>query len=248
MNTPKNIVVLYDWTGTVAISELFNSLEQCLEDFWLLLKTDGVLKNNTKQSNYKSLSLDNCIGSNKLEVYGSLKSKKDIRSSSAYLFYEQSEISTIILCGELLLIESVFGWLKKLSETITIEYGYMNDCSVSSNAVLEAFGVTFGYPKTNEEEKKAKQDSRWFEERLYLSGKRRMRHLNGLFRAIYKVNFINDQHLLLKIDGSSLRHHLEVNPIYGKLFCLKNGSYIWVVPPMYLDRVRGQVESAGGLI
>lgn len=249
MKTSKNVVVLYDWNGDLTIKDLCGSIAFYLPAYYASLEHNGIIKYNKKQNSYKNLSKNDLPESGKLEIYGSLKSKKDLSNWGAYFFYEQSDInSTIILCGDFLTPDLVFSWLEKISEITRVGYGYMERCSLDSNPILDAFGVTFGYPQTHEEKEKATQDSRWFEERLYISGERKMRHLKGMFRSIYEVNIINDQHLLFKVDGFSLQHHLDIDPSYGRLIHLSKGSYMWIVSNEYLSRIRSAFELAGGLI
>lgn len=247
----KRVMVLYDWLGDLTPCELLSNSRVYLKEYFSSLTAKGIVKSGGKTSRYSHLSPGNFVEMSKVEVYGSARARRDLSEWDSYFLYTKSEISSTIIFSALpgmLKNELVFDFLEKISCTTNLGYGYMKDCSIDSNPIFEALGVTFGYPRTAEEAEIAARDSRWFEERLVMSGEKKMRHLRGKFRSVYEVNIINGDHLSVKIDGTSLREHLSVDPYYGKLLCLNNGSYIWTLPEKHVDRVRHEIYLAGGLI
>jgi len=246
------IVVIYDWSGNLNFSFMMAGIESIMNEYFVSLSNCGMYKaEGRKRVFYEKIDFLNKDVKSEVEIYGSLKRRKDIDAWESYFLYKKSNHgSTMILEASLniLKIESIVELMKRFSSISNIGYGYAKKSVGGAGGVFEALGVTFGFPKSPIEKKKADEDSRWFDERLLVNGSQKMRHLKGMFRSVYEVNIINDFHLSIDIDGRSLRSVVTEDEDFGELIGLNNGSYIWVIPEDQVARIRKCVNLAGGVI
>lgn len=74
------------------------------------------------------------------------------------------------------------------------------------------------------------------------------RYLNGMLRLIYRYNFINERHLNMEVDGTTLQKWIANNPDNGHLFKLTDNLWVWEVNEKNLEQVNIECIASGLLI
>lgn len=251
MNNKKMIAVIYDWPKNLTFPSVIDGIKFCLPDCFASLSMRGMYKIGDKKIFYNEIDLREKRICDEVEVHGSLEEKRNIDTWNSYLLYKNSNIGSVLILSaslDILKVGLIFDFMKDLSEISNIGYGYVKKSIDGPSSIFEALGVTLGFPESSSEKKKAEEDARWFEERLLMHGRQKMRHLKGMFRSIYEVNFINDLHLALEINGESLKSLINNGKDFGELIKINNGSYIWTIPENRIASINHCVDLAGGLI
>jgi hypothetical protein len=95
--------------------------------------------------------------------------------------------------------------------------------------------------------------SKWGENSLYVDRMNRWRDRSkleiynpkkGYFRELYEINIITDKHLNMPFKGHTLRQFADYNGLLETIPCL-DGMYLWRIPSLLLEDVRGALEDSG---
>jgi hypothetical protein len=133
--------------------------------------------------------------------------------------------------------------MSKISALCEVVYGvaYQRPFELGPDAYALGMGAGMGY--STEDMARSHRIGDWFRERM-----RRNRHVQGLLRDVYPLNFLSRPHLENPVDGQPLAEWIAAAAGRGELAPMADGVWCWSVPPESLEGVRAILRPRGLLI
>jgi len=128
----------------------------------------------------------------------------------------------------------------ELSESCEVTYGIAYQRPFELGPAAYALGAVVGLDYGDED---AHLIGDWFRERMG-----RNRHVRGLLRDVYPLNFLSRPHLETPVDGQPLADWIEAAPGRGELAPFADGLWCWSIPQQSLEDLRAILRPRGLLI
>jgi hypothetical protein len=108
---------------------------------------------------------------------------------------------------------------------------------------LYAYGMSAGLGYTGADRIEANRIRAWMRERMEQN-----LHKRGMFRDVYPLNLLTPAHITQEVERHSFAEWVRQSGERGELFDLGNQQWVWQVPDVAIQNVRGSLRSAGLII
>ncbi len=142
--------------------------------------------------------------------------------------------------------------VRQLTNFVEPPYGYAYQRAYSKGPEYYAYDLAFGLDDRLPEDKDEKNRMLlWHLERLDMVVQKKpaqYRHLRGLFRDVFPLNFISLVHLAQAVEGVPLEAWIRADRSRGTLVSISTNLWSWELPDNSLVRVRDTLQRASLLI
>ncbi|MCX8957465.1 hypothetical protein [Erwinia psidii] len=137
--------------------------------------------------------------------------------------------------------DEIIDFIEELSNTVNLTYGIVYSCDKMNKAFYYAAGNNLAniYPYENSSLFKKDTPGRYHGQESYKKNKLRM---------AYPLNIMNENHLLIDVNGLALREWILEDKNHGTLEKLSNGAWLWKIESSIIDSVNKYLGDCGVLI
>jgi len=242
-----NCLALFDWNGSFGASA-FHAVAQSLFAENGIVPDVGAIGTDGKAKKYPriiddipeeecSVDLYHTVPGYKQLVFGwDVHASMTIGIEKTMLFCWSQALAGVPLsfCEDI---------LRRVSAEVTLTYGIGYEREFVLGPEMYAVGFIAGLNVGRQNEAERDRIGAWMRERL-----NSRRHLQGLFRDIYRLNVVYSLHLSRVIGGLALARWIEESRNRGVLRAIDNGAWVWELSDEQIPLVRSDLLNAGLLI